>query len=47
MPRFAMGAAHNAVALFERVYVDVSSVPKPSSGLEKGWIIDPAVDCRG
>jgi hypothetical protein len=36
MPRFAMGAAHNAVALFERVYAAVSLVPWPSFGLEMG-----------
>jgi hypothetical protein len=47
MSRFAMGTAHNAVALFERVYADVSSVPRPSSGLEMDWIIDPAAMVAG
>jgi hypothetical protein len=47
MSRFAMGTAHNAVALFERVYADVSSVPRPSCGLEMEWIIDPAAMVAG
>jgi hypothetical protein len=47
MSRFAMGTAHNAVALFERVYAGVSSVPRPSSGLEMDWIIDPAAMVAG